>query len=161
METQWFPVCRRPLAPKSKMYHILEGVWAHFQRTKMTLSHTFCVNKMGKIKVTLKYCQFFPPLSSLNEAFPNIVLWIHYGQRWCYFLLPFMRKGRKLQVSGTSWKQMKEQANFCLLQFGCVPGLRRNRLGWPHNFPSSNMILYIFTLNWTRISTSCFEHLCN
>lgn len=52
----------------------------------MTLSHTFCANKMGKLKVTLKYCQIIPPPSSLKKAFPNTVLWIHYGQLgWLLF----------------------------------------------------------------------------
>lgn len=47
---------------------------SHFQRTKMTLSHSFCVNKMGDFE------RLPNPSSSLNEAIPNILLWIHYGK---------------------------------------------------------------------------------
>lgn len=61
-----------------------------------------------------------------------------------YFLPPFMRKRRKLQVSFTSWRQMKAHL-FVFLQFGCVPGLRQNWLEWPHNFPSSNESTHFHT----------------
>lgn len=94
---QWFLVCGWLLAPKSEMYHILEAVWAHFQRTKMTLSHTFCANKMGKLKMTLKYCQIIPPPNSLKKAFPNTALWIHYGQLQWLLFAPLGEKMKEAQ----------------------------------------------------------------
>lgn len=87
-----------------------------------------------------------------------------------YFLPPFTRKRRKLQVSFTSWRQMKAHL-FVFLQFGCVPGLRQNWLEWPHNFPSSNESIHFHTeldknqhilfwtsaqFNWQVSDSACF-----
>ena len=160
MQTRWFLVCRCLLAPNGRhiiFWKVCE--WAHYQRTKMTLSHTFCVHKMGKgnFKILPNIPSTRLIKCSFSEYTPSDSLWAILMVSFCSPLWENEGSSRFLVLLDNWWKKK----SLCLWQFGCVPGLRQNWLGWPHSFPSSNMILWVFILNWTRISLSCLEQLHN
>lgn len=158
METQWFIVYHRcPLAPKSKMYHILECMWAYFQRTKMILSHAFPVNKMGKTNMTLKHRQIHQPHErSLSKYTPSDSWWATLMVTFCPPLWEKEESSKFLSLLEDRWKPIS------LSFYSLGVYLAWGRTGSNDLIISLQaMSLYISTLNWTRIGISCFEHLHN
>lgn len=158
METQWFLVYHRcPLAPKSKMHHILECMWAYFQRTKMILSHTFPVNKMGKIKVSLQHCQIHQPHEwSLSKYPPSASWWATLLVTFCPCLWEKEESSKFLSLLEDRWKPIS------LSFYSLGVYLAWGRTGSNGLITSLQaMSLHISTLNWTRTNISCFEHLHN